>query len=56
MTKAEDLKQSVSTILTRALAGYTDDFKYKAKDGRVFVRWGEVEKAFHTEIDRVLND
>jgi hypothetical protein len=50
---ADEIKKSVSDILSRALAGYRDDFKYKS-NGRSFIRWGAVEKAMHDEIDRHL--
>ena len=48
------LKQTISDILGRALAGYTDDYKL-VQDGHTYIQWGEVEKDMHTAIDEMLH-
>ena len=48
-----ELKEKISDILSRALAGYCDDYKYTDKFGK-FIRWGLVEKDIHKAIDCYL--
>lgn len=52
---SKELKKEISDILQRALAGYLDDFKYRSPDGKVFIRWGLVEKMIHESVDRHTN-
>jgi hypothetical protein len=44
------LKQTISDILSRALAGYTDDYKL-VKEGHTYIQWGLVVKDMHAAID-----
>ena len=55
MIDTTSLKQAISKILGRALAGYKDDYKYKTKQG-IFIRWGRVEKDIHAAIDEFLKE
>jgi len=50
----ENLKKEISKILSKALAGYKDDYKYKTDQGS-FIRWGQVEKDMHKVIDHHLS-
>lgn len=48
--RIDQLKKTLSNILGRALAGYTDDYKFVV-DGRTYIQWGKVEKDMHAAID-----
>ena len=47
------LKESISHILGRALAGYTDDYKH-ITEGHTFIQWGKVEQDMHAAIDALI--
>lgn len=47
----QKLKQEIQTIMNDALAGYIDLYKYKAKDGRTYIRWGLVQKHIDEAIE-----
>lgn len=46
------LAHSVSDILARALAGYTEDYKHHSADGRTYIQWGKVEQDMHAIITK----
>ena len=47
------LKQTISSIQGRALAGYTDDYKH-ITEGHTFIQWGKVEQDMHAAIDALI--
>ena len=49
------LKQTISSILGRALAGYTDDYKH-ITEGHTYIQWGKVEQDIHAAIDALGKD
>ena len=49
------LKEDISHILGRALAGYTDDYKL-ITDGHTYIQWGKVEQDIHAAIDALIPD
>jgi len=47
------LKERISHILGRALAGYTDDYKL-ITEGHAYIQWGKVEQDMHAAIDALI--
>jgi hypothetical protein len=47
----KQLKDEVQKILGDALAGYIDKYKYHAEDGKVYIRWGEVQQCINEAIE-----
>lgn len=45
------IRDSISDILGRALAGYTEDFKL-VENGQTYIRWGQVQDAIRALFDK----
>ena len=53
---ADAINKDIDDILTRALAGYKDDYKYKPHSSRGYIRWGLVQEDIHKAVERNLTE